>query len=117
MGIELFYSTKEIKTNATKEDLEVYLDKDIVSLPVSLSFTINGNVASGKKIKNFEFEPQVITVTGQDDIVNGMLYYYLELNVDGISEDKTINVEIPKVDGVTSLSHDTVEVRITLEDE
>lgn len=32
MGIKLFYSTKEIKTNVTKDDLDIYLNSDNVSL-------------------------------------------------------------------------------------
>lgn len=115
--LHIFYSNKNIETNITKNELDEYVKDKYSTSEIYLSLNIIGNVIDGKKIKSINYKPEKITVTGDAQVLDSFLYYPVDVNVDGLSKDIVLDIEIPKLDGVISLNNNLISVEILLEDE
>ena len=76
-----------------------------------------GTVEFGKAISSMTSDVSKIVVYGEDDVINELQYIPIEIDVTGLRENKTYNVNIDKPQGVRDISVDKAVVTVTLADE
>lgn len=73
-------------------------------------------LAFGKAISSITTSVNEINIYGEQEVVNKYCESYIPIEVDvtGLSDNKTYNVVIPKPDGIREISEKTITVKITL---
>ena len=76
----------------------------------------NSGVAFGKAISSITTSVDSITIYGDEDVVSKYSDSYIPIEVDvtGLSDNKTYTVVVPKPDGIREVSEKTITVKITL---
>lgn len=76
-------------------------------------------LAFGKSISSVTSSVNTITIYGDQEVVNNYVDSYIPIEVDvtGLSENKTYTVVVPKPDGIREVSEKTITVKISLGDE
>lgn len=74
------------------------------SKDVSLNFVPKGNLPFGKAISAYSFADNKVTAYGKASVLKNLEAIDIEVNVDNISSDTTLDVAIPKPSGIRSLS-------------
>lgn len=109
---------------------------DVEIVPETVSATVNiesysatakikvipkGNeyVAFGKAISSISSSVNEITIYGEQDVVSKYAESYIPVEVDvtGLSENKTYTVVVPKPEGVREVSEKTITVKVSLGEE
>lgn len=75
-----------------------------------------GNVKYGYSIDELLPSFDKITITGYENILNNIDSYDIKVKVDGLSENKKIKLEIPKIVGIKSYSNNLIDVDVKLDD-
>jgi len=101
--VELVPSSVDVKVNIVSPKAE---------LPVKI--IPKGSVIFGKAISNMTSDISTITVYGDEDVINEMENFEIEVDVDGLGADKEYNVTLSKPVGITSMSVSNVKVRVSL---
>ncbi len=81
----------ELKITSPKKDLPIKV------IPV-------GTMGFGKAISSIDVNETMVTVYGNEEALSTLNYIPLEINVDGLKEDRQYKMEIPKPVGVKSMS-------------
>ncbi len=76
-----------------------------------------GEVASGSAINTITSNVNTITLYGEDSVLDAIDDIKVEINVNGLSEDKTYQETIIKPTGIRSMSNTNVTVKVTMEKE
>ncbi|MEX0381128.1 YbbR-like domain-containing protein [Leuconostoc sp. MS02] len=120
-----------VKTSLTRTVQLVALDKDGNTVEVNLSrqtveatlaiapedskrLSLNANVKNGGS-NNYQitFEPRTVTAYGSSDILNAMDNISVPVDVNGISDKGTLNVELPNIDGIVRYDRSTVTATVS----
>ena len=123
------YTLKDIKLIAYDNEGNP-IDVEIVPGKVDASITISspskevpiqvipkGDVAFGKAIKTLTPSISKVTVYGNEEALSSISVIPVEIDVKGLSSDKTYNVNINKPSGVRAMSSRTISIKVTLSDE
>ena len=129
-------SSEEIKTDLKKTVSVDALDAngnqlDVIINPKEVTVSIRVNINSkplplklietGTPETDYEYELGIedekntlISVTGKPEILDNLSSYPLEIDVTGIKETTTKDVNLPLVDGLSSITPEKIAIRITV---
>lgn len=74
-----------------------------------------GNLAFGKSIKSMESSLSKITVYGEEEAIQKIEQFEVEIDVKGLEKDKEFNVTLKKPKGITELSSKTMTVKVHID--
>ena len=124
------YTLENVKLIAYDEKGTEISDIEIVPGSVTATVTITspskvvpikivpvGEVASGSAINTISSNVNTITLYGEDAVLDSISEIKVEINVNGLSEDKTYQETIIKPTGIRSMSNTNVTVKVTMEKE
>ncbi|MBQ9318133.1 MAG: hypothetical protein IJR82_00680 [Bacilli bacterium] len=85
------------------------------SKEVVLNFVPKGNIAFGKAISSYQFQQGSVTIYGTTEILSNIDSIDIGVDVSNITSDTSIKVEIPKPNGVKSMSNNstTLDLKVT----
>ena len=89
---------------------EVTLDSYSTTVPIKIETT--GSLATGVAISSINSSVDKVTVYGDKSVIDKIENVPVEINVDKIKADKTINVTINKPNGIRDLSENTTSITI-----
>ena len=84
------------------------------SKEVPVKIIPKGEVAFGKAISSMTSSVSKVMVYGDEDVLDDLQYIPIEIDVSGLSENKTFDVKLSKPQGVRSISEDSASVTISL---
>ena len=87
------------------------------SKEVAIQVIPKGDIAFGKSIKSLTPSLSKVTVYGDDEILANINSIPIEIDVSGLSSNKTFNVNITKPTGVRDISAKTLSIKVELDDE
>lgn len=94
-------------------DIEVPITQPFKMMPMRLK--IVGEPAAGFAVASFRASVDQITVYGPQDVLNGLEFYEgPQINLTGLTEDKTFTLDIPRQNNVTSVEPSKVEVTVEI---
>ena len=124
------YTLENVKLIAYDEKGTEISDIEIVPETVTATVTVTspskvvpikivpvGEVASGSAINTITSNVTTITLYGEDSVLDAIDEIKVEINVNGLSEDKTYQETIIKPTGIRSMSNTNVTVKVTMERE
>ena len=78
-----------------------------------------GNVAFGKAISSISSSVNEVSIYGDQEVVGKYIESYIPVEVDvtGLSENKTYTIVVPKPEGVREVSEKTITVKVSLGEE
>ena len=78
-----------------------------------------GNVAFGKAISSISSSVNEVSIYGDQEVVSKYIESYIPVEVDvtGLSENKTYTIVVPKPEGVREVSEKTITVKVSLGEE
>ena len=106
VDVEVVPGTVEAEINIASPSKEVAIQV----LPV-------GDIAFGKSIKSLTPSLSKVTVYGDDEVLANINSIPIEIDVSGLSSNKTFNVNITKPNGVRDISAKTLSIKVELDDE
>ena len=121
-------TVKDIPLVAYDDDGKI-LDVEIVPKTVTANVIITspskevpvvvvpkGSVAFGKAIKSLDASLSTITVYGDQETIDQMNEFAVEIDVDGLDKNKDFNITLKKPKGITDLSSKTMTVKAVIDD-
>lgn len=84
------------------------------SKEVPIKVIPKGTVAFGKAISSMTSSISKVTVYGEESVLEELQYIPIEIDVNGLSENKTFDVKITKPQGVRDISETDAQVSISL---
>lgn len=84
------------------------------SKEVPVKIIPKGEVTFGKAISSMTSSVSKVMVYGDEDVLDDLQYIPIEIDVSGLSENKTFDVKLSKPQGVRSISEDSASVTISL---
>ena len=106
VDVEIVPGTIEAEVNITSPSKEV-----------AIQVIPKGDVAFGKSIKSLTPSLNKVTIYGDDEALASINSLPIEIDVSGLSSNKTFNVNITKPNGVRDISAKTLSVKVELDDE
>lgn len=76
-----------------------------------------GDVASGSAIGSISANVNTVTLYGDDETLKSIDEITVDINVDGLSKDKTYQETIEKPNGVRSMSNTNITIKVVMEKE
>lgn len=76
-----------------------------------------GTVAFGKAISSMTSSISKVTVYGEEEVLDNLQFIPIEIDVNGLAENKTYDIKINKPQGVRDISVDNTKVTISLDKE
>lgn len=86
------------------------------SKEVNLNFVPTGNMPFGKAISSYSFSMNKITIYGSNEVLSEINDININVDVSNINKDTTLDVDIPKPNGIKSMSNATVKIKLTVTD-
>ena len=87
------------------------------SKEVPIQIIPKGDIAFGKSINSLTPSISKVTIYGDSDVLDSISVLPVEIDVTGLSGNKTYNVNIDKPSGIREISEKTLSVKVTLDDE
>lgn len=87
------------------------------SKEVPIQVVPTGELAFGKSIKTLTPSVNKVTIYGDEEVVETISVITVEIDVNGLSSDKTFNVNIAKPSGIRAISTRTLTVKVSLDEE
>ena len=94
--------------------IEVSVDLSSPSKTVPIRVVPKGDITFGKAISSISLSQSNVTVYGQQEVLDELEYVPVNVDVDGLKEDREYKLELEKPKGVKSMSINNVTVGITL---
>ena len=94
--------------------IEVNVDLSSPSKTVPIKVVPKGDITFGKAISSISLSQSNVTVYGQQEVLDDLEYVPVEVDVDGLKEDREYKLELDKPKGVKSMSVNNVTAQITL---
>ena len=104
VDVEIVSKTVTAKVNIASPNKEV---------PIKI--VPKGDIATGKSIKSTEISVSKGTVYGSEEAISKIEYLPVEIDVDGLSTNKTYKVTLKKPSGITSISSKTLTVNVIID--
>lgn len=115
---------KAYDTEGNVVDVEIVpgkIDVDIVIGSPSKELTIKvvpkGNVSFGKAISSIATNETKVIAYGNQEVLDSLSSITVEIDVEGLKNNKEYKLELPKPVGVKSLSVNNITVNVTLDEE
>lgn len=102
----------DVEIVPAKIDAEITISSPSKELPIRVIPT--GTVSFGQAISAIETNETTVTVYGDASALADLKYLPVEINVDGLKENRQYKLEIPKPVGVKSMSVNNITVNVTL---
>jgi len=99
----------------SKISAQVTIDSYHVTLPVKT--VVTGTMASGKAIASITSSVKNVDVYGEKDILDKLTEVEAKVDVEGLSSNKQLSVDLVKVNGVRYMTETKTNVNITVGDE
>lgn len=101
------------------ETVTATINIESYSAEAKLKIIPKGTISFGKAISSISSSVNSITIYGDKDMVNKYAESYIpvEIDVTGLSENKTYTAVVSKPDGVREVSEKTITVKVSLGDE
>lgn len=94
---------------------QVTIDSYHINLPVKT--VITGNMASGKAIATITSSVKNVDVYGDKDVLDKLTEVQAKVDVEGLSENKQLSVDLIKVNGVRYMTETKTNINITVGEE
>ncbi len=104
VDVEIVPGTVEAKIVITSPNKEV---------PIKV--VPQGELAFGKSIKSLTTNVSSVVVYGDEETVNALEYIPVEIDVQGLEEDKEFHINIDKPKGIRDISTKTIVVKLTVD--
>ncbi|MFQ3544957.1 CdaR family protein [Halobacillus rhizosphaerae] len=110
--------------DAQGNELNVIVDPTVVSVSVPISkpkkkvpvsLKVKGGAPNGVIVNNVIPDKDEITIYGPHDVLDKIDKINIPVDISEVNSDETMDVKIPKPDGVTSSNPDTIEVTVDIE--
>ena len=111
MGNRLSY----VEIVPSKISAEVSIDSYHITLPVKT--VINGTMATGKAIASITSSVKNVDVYGDKDVLDKLSEVQARVDVEGLSADKQLSVELFKVNGVRYMTETKTNINIKVGEE
>ncbi len=82
---------------------------------VSIKIVPKGSLAVGKSIKSIDSEVTSVVVYGDESAVEKLENLEVEIDVDGLDQDKEFNVTLKKPSGITELSVKNIKIKVNVD--
>lgn len=105
-----------VEVETVPATVEAQVNISSPSKEVALQIVPNGDLAFGKSIKEFIPSISKVTIYGDQDVINSIDAIPVKIDVNGLSSNKTFNVNIEKPAGIRAISSNTVSVKVTLDE-
>ncbi len=102
----------DVEIVPAKIDAEITITSPSKELPIKVVPT--GNVTFGKAISAIEMNETKVTVYGDESALENLKYIPIEVNVEGLSDDREYKMELPKPVGVSSMNVNNLTIRVRL---
>ena len=86
------------------------------SKDVTLNLVPKGKMAFGKAISSYQFSNNKVTIYGTTDVLSNIDSIDISLDVSNITSDTSMKVEIPKPNGVKSMSLNSTNIELKVTD-
>lgn len=86
------------------------------SKDLTLNFVPKGSLAFGKAISSYSFSSNKVTAYGPSKVLKGLEAIDIEVDVDKIASDTSLDIVIPKPSGIRSLSISSVKLELKITD-
>lgn len=96
--------------------ISVDLDISSPSKEVPIKIVPKGEVGFGKAISTTQMNESKVTVYGRQSVLEDLQFVPVEVDVEGLKEDREYKLELTKPKGIKSMSLTNVTVRLTLGD-
>lgn len=119
---------KDVPLVAYDTDGQILEDVEIVPKNVTATLTITspskeipikvvpvGDLAFGKSIKSMDLSSTMVTVYGEQSAVDKIEQLEVEIDTDGLDENKEYHVTLKKPNGITELSVKTLTIKVVLD--
>lgn len=106
---------KNVEMVPNKINASVTVDSYYAEVPVKVTTT--GELKSGYAIKTVSSSVQKVNVYGDEEVVKNLQYIEANIDVEGLSSDKTTVLTLKKPNGVRYMSETSTNVEIKLETE
>lgn len=103
----------DVEIVPAKIDAEIEIASPSKELPIKVIPT--GNVSFGQAISAININETKVTVYGDEDVLADLKYIPIEVDVEGLKENRQYKLELPKPVGVKSMSVNNVTVNVTLD--
>ncbi|WP_102029508.1 CdaR family protein [Salirhabdus sp. Marseille-P4669] len=101
--------------NPSTVNVEIPIEVGMKEVPIS--YTTTGELPEGMSLQSISLEAEKVAVYGQASVLNAIEKIEdLEINLSQITEDQTIEVNIPLPQGATKVEPSTLEVKIDVEE-
>lgn len=94
--------------------IEVSVDLSSPSKTVPIRVVPKGDITFGKAISSISLSDNNVTVYGPQDVLDDLEYVPVEVDVDGLKDDREYKLELEKPKGIKSMSVNNVTAQITL---
>ena len=91
---------------------QVTIDSYHINLPVKT--VITGNMASGKAIASITSSVKNVDVYGDKDVLDKLTEVQAKIDVEGLSENKQLSVDLIRVNGVRYMTETKTNINITV---
>lgn len=85
------------------------------SKEVPIKIVPKGDIATGMSIKSTDTSISKVTVYGSEEAIEKIEYLPVEIDVDGLSTNKTYKVTLKKPSGITDISNKTLTVNVVVD--
>lgn len=96
------------------QKIDVELEIASPSKEVPIKVIPNGEVSFGLAISSMNVSETKVTVYGEEEVLSSLTSIPVEIDVNGLKEDKEYKIELVKPVGVSSLSVNNVTVNVSL---
>lgn len=84
---------------------------------VAVRIVPKGDVVFGKALASINSDITKVTIYGNEELLDTITYIPVEIDVDGLDEDKEYSETIKKPNGIRSISDTKINISVTLGDE
>lgn len=85
------------------------------SKEIPIKIVPKGDIATGMSIKSTDTSISKVTVYGSEEAIEKIEYLPVEIDVDGLSTNKTYKVTLKKPSGITDISNKTLTVNVVID--
>lgn len=103
----------DVEIVPSKIDVKVEIDSPSKELPIKVMPT--GDLAFGMAIASIESSENKVTVYGNENVLSGLKYIPVKIDVDGLKENRTYKMEIAKPVGIKSMTVSNITINVVLD--
>lgn len=105
VNVEMVPSTINVDVNIASPSKEV---------PIKVIIPEDNEVSFGLAIDSIDINETKVTIYGEEEVLSGINYIPVEIDVSGLKEDKQYKLELSKPVGVKSMSVNNITVNVSL---